>query len=352
MRLPYLVSSLLLIAFVFWGVPHIVSGAAPKYQELFAQLDTNSDGYLQAEEIDAKNARLFTRLLRTVDDNSDGQLSADEFERGLQSQRLDKPLPKKQGNKLPGGDALLWLLASMDTDGNRTITASEVPAEFQGFFNQVQARIGGKPDGRITQREIAQSAPRLSQMALRYATQREIDVEVEIALLPKKQWSMLERMDTPFRSGNMLSNPAQAEEMFSRLDEDGNGQVTVEEVPPPIVERFEQLLKGGDKNRDGQLSKEELLALSRRIESQEMQQLPQAEIDRRLKRLFRRFDQNGDNRLSLKEAPRRMKDRFEHLDADDNGSLDRQELTRVVELLNQLRKPEGKGAVRTRARKK
>ncbi len=349
MRLPY---SLLLIVFASCSAPQSVLAATHDFQDLFAQLDRNSDGWLEADEIDDNNARLFTRLLRTADANHDSRLSVAEFEQGLQPQRLAKPLPKKQGTKLPGTDALLLLIARMDVDGNRTIIAEEVPKEFQGFFKQVQTHIGGKQDGRVTQREITQVAPRLSQLALRFTKQHDIDVELEIALLPEKQMSMVERMDAPSRPGEMISDPEQAKEIFGRLDADGNGLVTTEEVPPPFADRFEQLLERADKNQDGQLSKKELLAFSRRMKAFEEQRPSQKEINDRLAKLIRQFDTNGDSLLNKKELPRRLKGRFDRLDADGDGTLDREELTRVVALPIPMRKPEVKSSDRKRSRKK
>jgi len=337
---------------VFWGSGSIILAAPAGFQDLFTQLDKNSDGWLEAGEIDDRNARLFIRLLRTADVNQDRRLSVEEFEQGLQSQRQAKPLPKKQETKLPGTDALLLLIARMDVDGNRTIVADEVPAEFRGFFEQLQTHIGGKQDGRVTQRELIQSAPRLSQMALRFTKQHDIDVELEIALLPEKQLSMIERMDAPPRPGEMISDPEQAKEMFGRLDADGDGLVTTEEVPPPFADRFEQLLERADKNEDGQLSKKEMMAFSRSMKAFEEQRPSQKEINDRLAKLIGKFDKNGDRLLNKKELPRRLKGRFDRLDIDGNGTLDREELTRVVALPMSMRKPEGKSSDRKRSRKK
>ena len=316
----------------------LASGSEP--QDLFAALDANKNGMLETNEIGADHTRLFTRLLRTADADSDGQLALEEFEAGLQPQRQDKPLPEKREGGFPGDDALLLLIVRMDANSDRTILADEVPEELRGFFEQVQAVVGGEQDGRLSQREIIQAAPRLSLLALRYTKVHNFDVEVELALLSDEQFALVERMQGPNRPGEMLADPKSAAEMFANLDADGNGQITADEVPPPLADRFEQLLERADQNRDGQLGKKELLTVSRRLSALNKQRPPQAEIDRRLARFLGQFDKNGDNQLSREEVPQRLRDRFDRVDADGNSSLDRQELSIVVGLLKKIRKPE------------
>ncbi len=353
MYCPSLACRLPLAVLLLWATPLTALSISPdEIQDLFASLDTNQDGQLSKYDIDPDHARLFARLLRTSDLDRDDQLSAAEFASGLQPRRLDKPLPEKQGSKLPGGNALLLLLVRMDANSDLTLQADEISEELRGLFNQIEAKLGGKQDGIITRREITRVAPRLSQAALQFTKKNNMDVELEIALLSEKKWALVQRMDGPSRPTEMLSSPKQAQEIFNNLDANSDGQITSEEVPPPFADRFEQVLFRSDKNRDGKLSKKELLAFSRRMAAYEKQRPPQAEIDRRLEGLFKQFDRNNDQLLSRKEAPEKLAARFDRIDADSNGTLDRQELSRAVGLLNQMRKPEGNRPKKKRSRKK
>src|SRR4029450_13562960 len=46
-------------------------------------------------------------------------------------------------------------------------------------------------------------------------------------------------------------NPYNPDEMFKRLDKNGDGKITLDEVPEEAKERIGQLLKRADKNGDG-----------------------------------------------------------------------------------------------------
>ena len=318
----------------------VVAAAESDSQRVFKSLDTNGDGQLAQEEIDAQRMALFTRLVRTADEDGDGKLSAEEFKRGLQPARIEKPLIEKASNELPGADALKLLLARMDTNRDQRLVRDEVPREYAGFFDRLEERAGGKKDGKIDLRELIQSAPKLCQLAQRYAKQQGIDVERELARLPKEQRFALERMDIPARPMEVLSDPKQVKELFARWDADGNGQVNAEEIPERLAKFFDGLLERNDENADGQLSKQELLALSKRLAAAKAAEPNPQEVEKEVARMLKRFDLNEDEQLSIEEAPRRMADRFQRVDANGDGLADREELRRVVKLLSRLRKSE------------
>ncbi len=316
--------------------------AATDPQQLFDQIDQNQDGQIALDEIPTQHARLFQRLLRTSDDNQDQELSLLEFQHGLQPNQTEKPLVEKQSSQMPGADALLLLLAKMDANADRKIEATEVPVQFRELFHQIEDRLGGTPDGVLSQREITQSAPKLSHLALRVTRRMDIDVELEIALLPKPQWQALQNLLAPRRRGDYLADPEQAREFFGRLDANNDGQITAAEVPEQLADRFEQLLDRADRNHDNQISLQELLALSRQIQRFEADRLSPAELQSAITRLLKQWDQNHDQQLSRDEAPRRMAARFDRIDADGNGQLSRAELPPVVELLSRVRPAEGR----------
>lgn len=232
---------------------------------MFQQLDQNSDGQLASEEIADDHVRLYTRLLRTADSDRDGQLSESEFEDGLRTKRTSKPLVEKQPSRLPGADELLLLVAMADANADGVIKFDEVPERLQPFYLRLEQRLGGGDQRQIKAREIAQAAPGLTQFALVTVKRLELDVDLEIAILPEKNWALLERLDGPRLPGEVLANAEQAVELFRRLDANGDGQVVFEEVPEQFAARFDRLLARADRNGDEQLSEREMRRLSRRL---------------------------------------------------------------------------------------
>ncbi|MCG8449029.1 MAG: hypothetical protein MI725_05555 [Pirellulales bacterium] len=345
-----------LVAFGLFISPAAYGADEVETQRLFTGLDANQDGQIERAEVSAQHARLFTRLLRTSDVNQDGQLSTAEFHQSLQPQLPAKPSAEKQAGEFPGANALLLMLNKMDANGDRTIVQDEVPAPLRAFFNRIEERLGGERDGRLAPNELVQAAPQLAQLALRIAREMDIDVELELALLPEKEWRRVQAMAGPNRRGQFLANPEQALQLFRRLDTDSNGQITLEEIPSALADRFERLMLQADRNDDNQLSQPELLALSQRMRAFEASRLDPEQAEQAIKRLLKQFDRNGDQQLSRNEAPRRMANRFDRLDTDGSGALERSELGRVVEMLRRLRGPEAdvpgkKGGKRKAAKK-
>ena len=308
-------------------------------EQLFDQLDQNSDGWIEAKEIDAQHRRLYDRLLRTGDADKDGRLSSNEFQICLQPKQAEKPLVKKQGSEIPGADALLLLLARMDANTNGQIEAREVPEPLLGIFHRIEDRLGGERDGVLNRRELTQAGPGLSRIAQRVADQMGLDVEVELALLSEKQWNNVQNMLSRRGRANELGNPDRARELFRQLDANSDGQVTLEEVPDQFAQRFQQLLDRADRNRDEQISEDELMTVSRIMKAMEGNRPSADQIAKGTKQLLKQWDRDGDKRLSQQELPRRMAPRFDRLDQDGDGYLDRDEMARVVDLLSRFRRP-------------
>jgi Ca2+-binding EF-hand superfamily protein len=309
-------------------------------RRLFKSLDANGDGQLVRDEIRDEHSALFARLLRTSDTNDDGQLAVKEFVQGLRPARHIKPMVEKAGSELPGADAFKLLLAKMDANSDQQLERDEVPEEYVGFFERLEERVGGKQDGRIDRRELIQAAPKLCQLAKKYAKQQGIDVERELARLPKEQRFELDSKAKPSRPLEMFGDPEQVKRMFARWDANEDGQLSSEELPERMANFFDRMLHQSDKNEDGLLSKKELLAMSRRVADSKKKSPNPKQVEKEVSKMLRRFDRNDDQQLSLEEAPRRMADRFAQVDTNGDGSADRQELKKVVKLLSRLRKSE------------
>jgi Ca2+-binding EF-hand superfamily protein len=319
-------------------------GRAP----LFDQLDQNQDGQLAAEEISAEQRRLFARLLRTSDADQDGQLSRPEFEASLESQKAEKPLVQKQGGQLPGADALVLLLAQMNANGDQQIDQAEIPERLQGMFDQIEQRIGGERDGTLDRRELVQVAGGLGRIAQRIATQLDLDIPLELALLSDAQWQSVQNLIGSNGRDAPLSNPQRAKDFFARFDTNSDGQLTLEEIPEELADRFEPLLQRADTNDDGQLSQAELLKWSARLrKSSQASAKPtsakssgpaaQRKAKQAVARLLKQWDKNNDQKISRQEAPKKIAARFQQLDRDGSGQLDRKELGQMAKILQQRR---------------
>jgi Ca2+-binding EF-hand superfamily protein len=106
--------------------------------------------------------------------------------------------------------------------------------------------------------------------------------------------------------------------MFTRLDADGNGEVSLEEITEARSQQFQR----SDADGDGRVTLAELTAMQERIAR--LVTLPGAAPAERL----RRQDLDGDGSLSVTEftAPPPL---FDLIDADGNGAISRAELDRA-----------------------
>jgi len=112
--------------------------------------------------------------------------------------------------------------------------------------------------------------------------------------------------------------------MFEKLDANGDGSITMEEVQGAGAARFAE----ADANGDGQLSAEEMAAASEGRRAERM-------ADRIAKRI-EKHDANGDGTLSLEEATAaaqgsRLEEMFERFDADGDGNVTKAELEQAME---------------------
>ena len=103
------------------------------------------------------------------------------------------------------------------------------------------------------------------------------------------------------------------------LDADGDGELSAKEIDNAAA-----ALRTLDKNKDGKLTRDELLPAFR--EGGPVGPNP-AELVARMMA----FDKNGDGKLSKEELPERMRGLLERADANKDGFVDKDELTRLAQ---------------------
>jgi hypothetical protein len=331
--------SQLLLAAVIGAALHAHAIAAEiDAESLFTGLDANKDGQVVAGEVPAEQRLLFKRLVRTGDADGDKKLTPEEFAAALQPVRAEKPLVEKQGSRLPGADALAVLIAKMDVNGDQRIEAGEAPPTYERVYEQLLGPADGDKDGHLDSREISRAAPRLSAISQIAARRLGIDVAAELADIPEEQAIAMDQMDAYARPIDAMADPAQAEQLFKRLDANGDKHLVAEEAPGPFADRFAEMVERGDADGDKRLSRKEFLAMSRRLAEFESTRPDAKAVKQAQRQLLKRFDENQDGKLSIREAPPRLVENFDRADADANGLIEGAELRRVAETMARVQK--------------
>jgi Ca2+-binding EF-hand superfamily protein len=315
--------------------------ASAEHAAVFTRLDANSDGQLNKAEIPAEHTTLFRRLVRIGDDNGDGRLSLAEFESGLTTNRPEKVVTEKIPNELPGADALLLMLAWMDRNADLSITKSEVPAKLEPLYDQFATLMNLPDSSRLPVPQLRQQAGRYGVMAQRFAFRQKIDVEVELALLTDAQWQYIERLQEPLRPGAMMGNRANAVVAFGQLDTNGDGKVSLDELPPPLAERLAGMWERADRDQDKQLSEKEFMLVRDRLAALQSGRDAPDKNRQGVNQLLKRADRDGDGKLSREETPPRLANRFDSLDQNGDGQLSGDELNVAAENLSALRNSTG-----------
>jgi Ca2+-binding EF-hand superfamily protein len=139
-------------------------------------------------------------------------------------------------------------------------------------------------------------------------------------------------------------------DLFTTLDANKDGVAQADEVAEAQKAAFERLLKDGDIDGDGKLSRDEYTASTKATETPRQPgrgggapgQARPGSPPINPRELFARMDRNSDGKLSKDEAPPRMQENFDRVDANSDGSLSPEEFGRVAGAFGQ-RPPPGAG---------
>jgi hypothetical protein len=160
----------------------------------------------------------------------------------------------------------------MDTSGNSWIEADEVPENLRPVFDRMLERIDTNKNGVLERIELSRGGPPLAQIAGRYTQREGIDVADELKKLEKKLGKAADRFEMQRVPLESLGDPKKAREIFGQLDGNGNGQIEPQEAAEPFQRPLQRLMRVGDRDRDGRLSRREFLAAARLISERQARQ--------------------------------------------------------------------------------
>ena len=215
------------------------------------------------------------------------------------------------------------LFAQLDTNQDGYVSLDEVPAEHRAKFERL-LKLAGKEQEKKLDKALFQGAVRAEKPA----------------------------SNVPPADAKEAPPPRGSDDLFAKLDTDKDGIVKADEVPESQKAAFDRLLKNGDIDGDGKLSREEYAASTKATETPRQpgrgggapgQPRPGGPpIDPR--EMFARMDRNQDGKLSKDEAPPRMQENFDRIDANSDGGLSPEEFSRVAGAFGQ-RPPPGAGGL-------
>ncbi len=193
----------------------------------FAKLDTNKDGQLSLEEVPEDARPHFERLMRKGNKDENKTLSQDEF---VAAHTPDAPPEPGAGG--PGGP------------GGR---------EGRGNPGQMFERLDTNKDGKLSKSEIPDGAPEPFRDMLNRAFEKAGKEELsrEELMLGMGQ-AMQGRGGNPPGAGNPQEGgrgPGQMLQMLKDMDKNGDGKVSLDEMPEERRERLQGLMQqigGGD----------------------------------------------------------------------------------------------------------
>ena len=153
--------------------------------------------------------------------------------------------------------------------------------------------------------------------------------------------------DRPQKQNNMRNRSGiDATAFFKRMDRNGDGVLSTDEVP----ERMQQRMTALDKDRNGSISSDEFAAAMNRRRGGRMgrgnrqqnmkdgnkksgmkQRLTEQMRDPEM--WMKRLDKNGDQIVSKDEIPAKMEKRFAKIDKNGNDQLDKNEIVAIIEVM-------------------
>ena len=214
------------------------------------------------------------------------------------------------------------LFGKLDQNHDGTITADEIPESQGSFFRRALRVADRNEDGTLTREELA------------------------VALTDPKPIQL---------PGANLGNRMAGMD-FKQFDKNGDGKLTIDEVPAPVKERFQQLfdrvgqkeipidmiaryMAGERPTKDSDTRKMDAMKASDKSESMksDLPEIKSSDTKKKpddraegLQTLIQQLDRNRDGKLSKEELPPRMKEFADRMDANGDGIIDAKEMAAAI----------------------
>lgn len=198
----------------------------------------------------------------------------------------------------------------LDTNRDGVVSAAEVPPQHQALFERLLA-IAGRQQQKELNRPLFSAALKVVQSQ------------------PAESAPRGEAASSP--PASTAAGPASNDELFRRLDRNGDGRIERGEIEADQMPWFERLVRRADRDGNGQLDRQEFdMAL-------QAGPAPRSPLGgggfpgrpeggpEGLRALLQRADTNGDGKLSKDEAPPLFREQFDRLDRDRDGFLTQEE---------------------------
>lgn len=277
--------SLTLFGALFAGT----SFAEPASDSLFSLLDANKDGKVTSDEVNEKQKSHFNRLLNVSDKNKDGVLTQDEFTEGLKEPEAtpmdnSKESRKSKSDKKKKKQMFSYissLFKKFDKNKDDKVTREEIPQQLRPRVAQLFQRLGkneitkddlekirekmGIEPEPTAEGESKKQAAKIVDTLFASADKNE-DGFITIDEIPEDKKSNFELSDAN-KDGKVTKKELQValakvdmqtggpfKRKFDELDKDGNGSLSKKEAPAKLGKMFSRI----DSDDDGKVTIQEL----------------------------------------------------------------------------------------------